>query len=204
MSTPTQYDLQKWNYFCKETSKAQELLDLTEDMWSIIELRDNAYNPVIYLVIDSLTTKVFIHLRHLFDSQKDALRLSRVLTDKEFLEPLKNLKKEAKPFIDAVNREHAHISKNPGEINYDSNFRLNEKQSLDKIREILNEVQGLLRRWGVLHNNGGVIADRWGDIATSRELLVEALCEHAFLVKEMEIMELVEYREKMRERNDNS
>ena len=195
----TEEKIQKWTFFCKEVAKANDTLDLIEDLWSHIEIHDNAYNPVFSLVIDALTTKIFLHVGHLFDNQDDALRLSRIVTDKVHQKKLEGLKKEAEPFIEARNKEHAHLSKYAEEINYGSNFRLMNKHNTDKIRDILNEVSKVLRVWGVKYNNGGVIADRWGNISWSRELLFEAIEEYDCIRLDMTTSEHLALREKMKE-----
>lgn len=197
--TVTEEHLNKWSFFCREVAKAHEILDLIEDLWGHIEMRDNAYNQIFSLIIDSLTTKVFLHIGHLFDSQDDALRLSRVITDKADQAILQNLKSEAVPFLQARNREHAHLSKFAKEINYGSNFRLMNEKNAKKIREILEGVGVLLRKWGIANNDGGVIADRWGNVSNARELLFEALEEHEFILSEMSTVEHIELTQRMKE-----
>ncbi|HLG91125.1 MAG TPA: hypothetical protein VI336_03160 [Candidatus Saccharimonadales bacterium] len=188
----------KWTFFCKEVAKAKDTLETIEKTWAHINLNNNAYNQVFSLFIDALTTKVFLHLRHLFDEQNDSLRLSRIVTDKEDQAHIKKLKKEAKPFTDAVNRQHAHISKDGREINYSSNFRLMDEYNAIKIRKILDEVVKLLMKWGVKNNNGNVIADWWGNLSQSADVLFEHLEEYEFMRNEMPSEKYVDFVDRMR------
>jgi hypothetical protein len=188
----------KWTFFCKEVAKANDTLDMIEKLWKNIELHSNAYNHAFVLIIDALTTKIFLHISHLFDSQDDPLRLTRIITGKEHQSKLNELKKEAQPFVEARNREHAHLSKYAKEINYGSNFRLLNEFNAMKIREILDEVGKLLRQWGVTYNNGSIIADHWGNIGWSSELLFENLEEYDFILSEMTTETRIDLRHRMK------
>ncbi len=195
----TEEQIQQWSFFCREVAKANEILYLVEDLWKNIEISNGAYNQVFSLLIDALTTKILLHIGHLFDNQDDSLRLSRIIRDKESQSELEKLKKEAEPFIATRHREHAHLSKYAKEINYGSNFRLMQELNVKKIREILKAVSRLLAQWGILHNNGIVIADRWGNIGPSRELLFHTINVYDLISSEMDDEELAGFMRKYRE-----
>ena len=194
----TKEQVKKWEFFCKEVAKANDTLDAIEAIFKHINIHDNAYNPFFALVIDALTTKVFLNLGHLFDSQNDSLRLTRIISNKVDIAKIETLKLEAEPFINARHKQHAHISNVPGQVNYGSNFRLMNDFNASKIKEILDGVSKILRRWGVSNNDGTVIADRWGNIATSTEVLFEHLREYEYIRSKMPIVEHLELVEGMR------
>jgi len=196
--------LKQWEFFCKEVAKANDTLDVIEKIFYNVTVRDEAYGPFFTLVVDALTTKVFLHLGHIFDRQDDALRLSRVIVDKEAQPEIERLKLEAQPFLDARHKQHAHISRVPGEINLDASFRVMNKYNSDKIKEILRGVYTLLVGWGVKYNNGDIIADRWGNITPAVDLLFEDLEEYEYIRSTMSTLEHVELRDRiMRAKNSH-
>lgn len=197
-------EVEKWTFFCKEIAKANDILDGIELTWKHINLNNNAYNPFFSLLIDSLTTKIFLTLGHIFDNQSNSLSLLRIISSKEQIANINKLKKEAEPFILARHKQHAHLSRISGELNYQSNFRLMNDFNATKIREILDEVSAILRRWGVENNNGGVIADRWGNIGTSAELLFEHLEEYEYIRSKMSTYEHVEIVENIKKKKQGS
>lgn len=195
-------EIKKWDFFCREVAKANDTLNIIDKTWHHINLNQNAYNEYFALIIDALTTKVFLHLGHLFDTQDDSLRLTRIITDPAHQKRLQELKLEAAPFLEYRHKQHAHLSRVKTEINYDSNFRLMDERSLIKISEILTEVSKLLRQWGINHNEGNIVADRWGNIATSTDILFEHLTEYELIRSKMSTVEHVKLVEEIRKNKE--
>jgi len=195
--TTSSAQLEQWIFLCKEVAKANDTLDAIVRLFQNINLQDNAYNAFFALLIDALTTKIFLHLGHVFDNQDDSLRLTRIGFSASDIAKIGALRAESEPFLQARHKQHAHISKNFEEINYSSNFRLMDECNVIKIRKILNKVSALLRKWGEANNNGNIIADHWGNIGIGSKVLFENLEEYEFIRSQMSTSEHVEIREKM-------
>lgn len=135
-----------WGFLYKELAKLKVILDCYEKLLDNIEQKNNRYNAIFQIILDSFSSFAFVTLSKFFDRTKGTWSLYRFkLLDNKKINEVKVLAQE---FIDFRNNRAAHFSKS---ISHKNNFIFITDTGVKKIRNIIEEVNKLMAEINTLY-----------------------------------------------------
>lgn len=182
-----------WEFFCKEIAKGNEIIKAYRQIYKKIDMIGSAYDPFFQLILDCMTAKLVLITNYIFDSQDDALRLTRAISDLSYTGYIHTLSEEYKDLINFRHKKVAHINKIY--LNNKS-YQILTEPTLKRIEKLFKIVSGMLNKQGAKEFDGVLWADDWPNISTSRELMFERLEENELLRNSMSIQDLYSLKQK--------
>ena len=144
-----------WGFLYREIAKLKVIIDCYEKFFNNIEQKNNRYNEIFQIILDSFSSYVFVTVGKYFDKTKGSWSLYRFkLLNNKKIDKSRVLAQE---FIDFRNNRTAHFSKN---ITHSNNFIFLTDTGVSKVRNIIDEINILMIEINSLYGyNEGYILD---------------------------------------------
>jgi hypothetical protein len=133
-------ELEIWHFLSKELSKLYDIVDCYDKIYLNIGVKNNKYNLFFQLILDGFTRNIAITLDILFQKRKGVWSLYGF---DEFKSEIDLIRKRANYYLMLRNNKFGHLSQN---FIHSGNFYFFNKAAIDEIREIINDVAGLLAK----------------------------------------------------------
>ncbi len=128
-----------WGFLYRELAKLNVILDCYDKLFNNIEQKNNRYNAIFQLILDSFSSYTFVTIGKFFDNTKGAWSLYRFkLLDRAKIDKAKELAQE---FIDFRHNRAAHFSKS---IAHKNNFIFLSGTGVKKVRNVVEEINKLM------------------------------------------------------------
>lgn len=186
-------DEQVWAFFCKELGKAKVLISCYRTIIDKMDVNDDAYNQFFQLILDSMTSKIALIISYCFDTQNDAWRITRIVTNLTAQSEVKDLETKAEPILEFRHKRTAHLGK---DVAHNGHFKIFTSRLLDEAEQIIDELVAILNKHGAGKYGYAIVPD-WVGIKSQAEVMFEHLEEGTYLLDHMGGFERQELREKI-------
>lgn len=161
-----------WHFLYREWSKLHDLIYAYDKIARNAEVKGNRYNAGFQLLMDSLTRNIAITIDLFFQNPKRYWSLYSLDYESKLKKEINKVKKEAEFCIMLRSNNFAHL---PKEAEQKGNFRFFNFATIDKLKNILNNINDILLTIG--RNDGRDESYTEGFIGVQEEisLLIEDL-----------------------------
>lgn len=156
------HEHQHWGFLYRKLGKLKEVTKTYNVLIEHIELKNNRYNPLFQLILDSFTHYICNDIYKFFDKSKKAYSLFKYNTlDRKELDRIKS---KYDQYIHLRNNITAHLS---GDIVHTNNFIFLSKNGIIEINNAIDEIEKLLVEINIKgeYNEGYVL--EWIGLDTS-------------------------------------
>lgn len=130
-----------WHFLYKEWSKLHDLIYAYNKIARNAEIKENRYNAAFQLLMDSLTRSIAITIDLFFQNSKRYWSLYSLDYESKLKKDIDKVKKEAEFCIILRSNNFAHL---PKEVEQKGNFRFFNFVAIDKLKDILNNINDIL------------------------------------------------------------
>jgi len=159
-----------WQYLCRELSKLNNIIYAYNKIFFNIEIKDKNYGQIFQLILDSFTRNISVSIDLFFQKRKDVWSLYSF--DKINKNEIEKIKKKAQQFIIMRNNKIAHLSNN---ITHKDNFQFFTLKGINQIREIVKEMENLLKKVSDKYEFRADYIFNWQMIDSSLDCLINDL-----------------------------
>ena len=135
----TEYEI--WNYLFKELAKINTLCKVYDKIFAEIEIKNNRYNVIFQIILDSLTRNIVVSLANFFNKRKDNWSLYDFNKIKN--SEIDTLKRKAMPILSLRYNRFAHLNKN---LIHKNNFEFLSLKGIKDLLEINKSIKKLLEK----------------------------------------------------------
>ncbi|MFO0862831.1 MAG: hypothetical protein U0516_03865 [Candidatus Saccharibacteria bacterium] len=168
-SEPVTPEYAAWIYLNLDLAKISYALDCYDQIFEIVNVRDDAYNLALQILLDSLSSSIVVGLARYFEKRKDSWGLDKLgVSTKEVCE----LKEKYDELMELRHSQLSHLKK--GKESKYQFFFLSDRGT-ELARELVQEVHKMLSEIGRTEYSGQSYALTWAGADTSLELLIERL-----------------------------
>ncbi|MBU4369817.1 hypothetical protein KKG58_03605 [Patescibacteria group bacterium] len=134
-----QVELKIWHFFNRELAKLNDVLKVYDALFKNINIKNNRYNQLFQLILDSFTRYICFTLGVFFDRRKDSWSLYKFKSLKQAR--IDDIKNKARPFLQLRHTKFAHRSKN---IISSNSFNFLTKMGVREVKNLVKEIENLL------------------------------------------------------------
>lgn len=161
-----------WQYLIKDLGKVKELLDMSEKLLEKLNAKNGRYFQSFVVIMDSLTTNIFITLARFFETDSKSWSLYSFGLKKDII---KKAAKEAESLIQERHIKIAHLDRGESHVHH---FRYLDPVGIKKTREIVKSIASILEIIRLRICPKEVYVLGWLDIENSLDNMLEDLLSY--------------------------